>query len=209
MELLSIGALSRACSEVWRGRVASWLAGGFLPAQPPTGLSGSPSPPSSSCSSFQQPCPPPSRGGACRCSLTGFPPPQDWSLPGLESTPRGPGHPWEAPTLISSSISIYSYTFNGHLLLYESPCISPSLPTVHLPGQQQRKAWLTEGPHNNTHGDFNLVPPSAGSLLLTSSRSPNIETGPPLDLLFSLTHPRSQQSRSLSQAQDLVSPSHK
>lgn len=95
------GALSGACSELWRGRVASWLAGAFLPAHPPTGLSGSPSSPSSSCSSFQLPCPPPSRGGACRCSLTGFPSPQDWSLPGLESTPRGPGHPRQAPTLVS------------------------------------------------------------------------------------------------------------
>lgn len=109
----------------------------------------------------------------------------------------------------TSSISIYSYTFKSHLLLYECPCISPSLPTVHLPGQQQRKPRLTEGLHSNTHDDCSLVPPSAGSLLLTSSWPPNIETDPPLDLLFSLTHPRSQQSRSLSQAQDLVSLAHK
>lgn len=108
-------------------------------------------------------------------------------------------------------ISIYSYTFKSHLLLYECPCISPSLPTVHLPGQQQRKPRLTEGSVQQHTWRLQLS--------ATFCRLPAVNIILDLQILrltlpwtfccLSLTHPRSQQSRSLSQAQDLVSLAHK
>lgn len=91
----------------------------------------------------------------------------------------------------TSSISIYSYTFKSHLLLYECSCISPSLPTVHLPGQQQRSPTHRRTAQQHM-ADRSLVPPSAGShvnIILTSKTLR-------LDLPWTsaLTHPRSQQS---------------
>lgn len=114
------------------------------------------------------------------------------SYPGLKKLVFG-NYFWKCEMTRSVSISIYSYTFKSHLLLYECP-YSPSLPTVHLPGQQQRKPRAHRRTAQQHTWRLQLVPPlqaPAVNIILTSKYWDWPSLGPSV-LPYTIPGPSSQ-----------------
>ena len=107
------GALSR--TWVGGGRAAGFLGDFCLHAHQRVLLGPPPLLPLPAAPFSTSPKPQPGRG--LQVQSDWLPSPEDWSLHGLESTPRGPGRPWEAPVLVSEwllSLRCESGPQSGH-----------------------------------------------------------------------------------------------